>query len=112
MTTECKDNGDSGSNTLCESCYLNKDISKLSGEIASCQGGRPFNVSSFNPSCDWTNKNCGTDFCDDLEGDSKALCKNILNKSLNSSSDLETVMNKLENGLEDDKDKIKVYKKH
>ena len=108
MTTECKDNGDS--NSLCESCYLNKDISKLSGEIANCKGGRSFNVSSFNPTCNWTNKNCGKDFCDDLKGKSKALCKNILNKSLNSSSDLETVMNNLENGLDDDKDKIKVYK--
>lgn len=109
MAKECKD--DSGKNKLfCDSCYLKKNINKLSGEIASCQGGRPFNVSSFNPGCGWTDKNCKENYCDNLDDPNKAICKDIFNQALNSNSNLESVMNKLENGISNDKDKVKVYK--
>ena len=109
MAKECKD--DSGNNKLlCESCYLKKDTSKLSGKIANCKGGKSFNVGSFNPTCDWTNKNCKEDYCENLDDPGKTICKDIFNQALNSKRDLESVMNRLENGVSNDKDKVKVYK--
>ena len=109
MAKECKD--DIGNNKLlCESCYLRKNTSKLSGKIANCHNGKNFNVSSFNPTCDWTNKNCKEDYCENLDDPGKTICKDIFNQSLNSKRDLESVMKKLENGVSNDKDKVKVYK--
>ena len=109
MAKECKDDSEKNK-LLCESCYLKKDTSKLSGKIANCQGGKSFNVRSFSPTCDWTEKNCKEDYCENLDDPGKTICKDIFNQALNSNSNLDTVMNRLENGVSNDKDKVKVYK--